>query len=111
MNASDRRRLERFDLKLSTKLFWVGENKEHNSVELMTSNICASGAYFITNDALSKGMKVKLDLILELNKYYELRGWQSHLNASGFVIRADHQGMAICFDNNCKISSHKVTDT
>ncbi len=111
MNESDRRKMERFNLKLPTKLYWVGKDNEQESFELMTSNICAGGAYFITNRALSKGTEVKLDLILELKKHYELIGWQSHLNVSGFVTRADHQGMAICFDNNGKISSHKIPDT
>jgi hypothetical protein len=105
MSESDRRKMKRFDLTLPTKLFWVAENKEHNSVELMTSNICAGGAYFITNRTLPKDTEVKMNLILELKKHHELSGRQSRIDASGFVNRTDHQGMAICFNNNCKISS------
>ena len=110
MNESDRRKMERFDLKLPTKLSWMGKDKKHKSVELMTSNICAGGAYFITNRALSIGTEVKIDLILELNKHHELRDRQSYIDVSGFVTRTDHQGMAICFDKNHKISQHKITD-
>ena len=103
MNESGRRKMERFDLKLPTKLSWVGEDKEHKLVELMTSNICAGGAYFITKIPLPKGTEVKMDLILKLDRLHELGGRQSHIDVSGFVTRTDQQGMAVCFDQKYKI--------
>jgi hypothetical protein len=37
MNESDRRKPERFDLKLPTKLTWTGKDKEQESIELITA--------------------------------------------------------------------------
>jgi len=108
MNESDRRKMERFDLKLPTKLSWKGKGSKHESIEVMTSNICAGGSYLLTDRALLKGTKVRMDLILELDRVHELRGRGSHINVSGFVARTDHQGMAICFDKNYKISPIKL---
>ncbi|MDH3875172.1 MAG: PilZ domain-containing protein [Desulfobacteraceae bacterium] len=110
MNESDRRKMERFDLKLPTKLSWTGRDNEQKSVELMTNNICAGGAYLLTDRPLSKGTEVEIDLILELDRLLELRGQQSHINVSGSVIRTDQRGMAVCFDREYNISPYKIID-
>ena len=55
MIETDRRKMERFDLKLPTKLFWTGKDKEQESIELLTSNVCAGGAYLMTNSPLPMG--------------------------------------------------------
>jgi len=110
MNKSDRRKMERFDLKLPTNLSWAGKGKEQELIELMTNNICAGGAYFITSRALPKGTEVKVNLILHLDKIQKRGSKRSHIDVSGFVTRTNHQGMAIWFDKNYKISPHKITD-
>jgi hypothetical protein len=106
MNDSEKRKMERFDLKLPTKLSWTGRDNKQASIELMTSNICAGGAYLMTDTPLQKGTQVKMDLILQLDRLHESKGRQSHIDVSGFVIRTDHQGMAICFNRDYKISPH-----
>ena len=106
MDEFDRRKMERFDLELAAKLTRTGKDKEHESIELMTSNICADGAFIITDRPLPKGTDVKMDLILPLDRLHEFGGRQSRLDVSGFVIRTDQQGMAIRFDNKCKISPY-----
>jgi hypothetical protein len=104
MNGSDRRKMARFDLRLPTKLSWTLKDKAQESIELMTHNICAGGAYLMTNSPLPHGTEVKMDLTLQLDRLHELGGRQSHIDVSGYVIRTDHQGMAICFDREYKIS-------
>ena len=106
MNESDRRKMERFDLKLPTKLFWAGKDKEQESIELMTHNICAGGTYLMTNSPLPKGTEVKMDLTLQLDGPHKSRRRLSIIDVSGHVIRTDHHGMAICFDRNYKILPH-----
>lgn len=110
MNEPDRRKMERFDLKLPTKLSWAGKDKDQESIELMTDNICSGGAYLLTNRPLPKGTEVKMDLILEFDKMHKLGVLKSQINVSGFVTRTDHQGMAICFDREYEISPYVITD-
>ena len=100
--------MERFKLKLPIKLSWTGKGNKHESIELMTSNICAGGSYLLTDRPLLKGTRVRIDLILGLDRIHELRDRRSHIDVSGFVTRTDHQGMAICFDKNYKISPIKL---
>jgi hypothetical protein len=110
MNEPDRRKMDRFDLKLPAKLFWTGKNKEQKSTELITSNVCAGGTYFKTNSPLPKGTQIKMNLALQLDRLHELGSRPSIVDVSGYVIRTDHQGMAICFDKKYRILPHYVTD-
>lgn len=106
MTRIEKRKMERFDLELPAKLSWTGKEKEHESIELMTSNICAGGAYLITDRPLPKRTDVKMDLILQLDRLHEFGGRKSRIDVSGFVIRTDQQGMAVCFDKKYKISPY-----
>ena len=106
MIESDRRKMERFDLKLPTKLHWTGKDKKQESIELITSNVCAGGAYLITKNPLPNGTHVKMNLTLQSDKLYELRSRLLIIDVSGSVIRTDHNGMAICFDRNYNIIPH-----
>ena len=110
MGRIERRKMERFDLKLPTRLSWAGKDKEHKSIELMTSNICSGGAFFKTNNPLTVGTDVKLAVILPLDKFKVAEHKILYIDVSGSVIRTDQQGMAICFDRKYKISPHKITD-
>lgn len=106
MNESDRRKMERFDLRLPTKLFWEGEDKEQKSIELMTSNVCAGGAYLMTNRPLPKGTRVKVNLTLQSDRPHEIKARLSLVDVLGDVIRTNHQGMAIRFDREYTILPH-----
>ena len=106
MNESNRRKLERFDLKLSTKLFWSGKDKKIKSIELMTSNICSGGAYLATDSPLPTGTEVKMGMILSSNNIPKMGGQRSRIDVSGSVVRTESQGMAIFFDRNYKISPY-----
>ena len=98
----ERRRLERFDLRLPAKIKVVGLNHGRETLDLMTKDICAGGAFFHAPDPLPKGTQVKIDLILN-------RGLENgadrlaHVKLGGAVLRSDTTEMAICFDKSYKI--------
>jgi c-di-GMP-binding flagellar brake protein YcgR len=102
----NRRKMERFDLELPIYLRIFDTDKKRESLNFTTSNICSGGAFFRTEKPLSVGTDVKLDIILPLNKFKNIKSKISHIDVSGSVIRTDQQGMAICFDKNYKISSY-----
>ena len=106
MGRIEKRKMERFNLKLPTKLSWAGKDKEHKSIELMTSNICSGGAFFKTNKPLTVGTDVKLAVILTLGKFKIVKHKILYIDVLGSVIRTDQQGMAIRFDRKYRISPH-----
>ena len=99
-----KRTMERFSLELHTYLSMADESGEQESIDLLTSNVCAGGAFFKTAEPLSVGTDVKMDLILPLDKFKKFEGKKSRINVSGSVIRTDNKGMAICFGERYKIS-------
>jgi hypothetical protein len=106
----EKRKMERFDLALPTYFSVSDKSGKQESFKLLTSNICAEGAFFKTEKPLSIGTDVKLDIILPSNKFKNVRGKRSHIAVSGSVIRTDQQGMAICLNKKYKISPYGTTD-
>ena len=101
------RRLERFTLKLPATIEFVSETEEHDKevLSLLTTNICSGGAFFHTDRPLPEGTSVKIDLVLAINELKKLEGKQAFIKVNGEVIRADSDGMAICFGRDYTIKS------
>lgn len=99
----ERRKLDRFDLRVPAKIEAVGEDHHQQEVPwLLTKNISAEGAFFDTTNPLPKGTQVEIDLVLE-RRVRDLPDIQSHIKLSGAVLRSESTGMAILFDRDYKI--------
>jgi hypothetical protein len=98
--------MERFSFELPALLSTVDKSGQPKAFEVMTKNICAGGAFFITDKPLSVGTDVKMDLIISLKKVNKISNKKAHINVSGSVIRTDEKGMAICFDEKYTISPY-----
>lgn len=105
MAGLGKRHLERFNLNvpavvtLKNKL----EAAPKFSTELKTRNICAGGAFIVTEDPMPVGTDVDIDLHLSFftgNSEHERR---SNIHVSGSVIRIEPGGMAIKFDDKYQI--------
>jgi hypothetical protein len=103
---SERRKMERFSLKLPATLTLHSGERKQRYLELMTSNICSGGAFFTIEKPLSVGTQVKIDIILILNKFKNGNFKRSLINVSGSVIRTEKKGMAICFDKKYRLSPY-----
>ena len=104
----ERRKLERFTLKLLTKIEMVISGQEKRIFDLQTSNICAGGAFFPTTQPIAKGTQVKIDLFLSFDKLKTILdklklGGQAHIRVKGIVVRSESVGMAVCFDEDYQI--------
>jgi len=101
------RRLERFTLNLPASIEIVVESEEHDQevMNLLTTNICSGGAFFHTDRPLPEGTSVKIDLVLAIDELKKLDGKQAFIKVKGEVVRADSDGMAICFGSDYSIKS------
>ena len=108
MTRIEKRKMERFSLELPARFTWTGKDKKHESLEQLTSNICAGGAFFKTQKPLPIETDVKINIILPLDKFKNAKLKRSYINVSGSVIRIDQQGMAICFDKKFLISPNRM---
>ena len=106
MNFIEKREMERFALNLPALLSMNDGSGNSKVAEFMISNICSGGAFFKTDEPLSVGTDVKMDLILSLEKFNHGKANRSRIHVSGFVIRTDSRGMAVCFDKKYNISPY-----
>ena len=65
------------------------------------------GAFFHTERPLSEGTKVKLNLILVVEKLKKLTGSQCHIKVNGTVVRPEQRGMAISFQRDYSMMAAK----
>ncbi len=100
----EKRRLERFDLKLPASITLIG-HEDREFISLLTSNICSGGVFFHTDTPLEVGTEVKIDFVLTIERLKKAQGKQALIKVSGKVIRSDARGMAICFDKDYQIRS------
>jgi len=105
----ERRKLERFTLKLAAKIKMAISGQEKRIFNLQNSNICAGGAFFSTTQPIAEGTRVKIDLFLSIDKpkaildKLKLGGQASHIRVKGTVARSESAGMAVCFNKDYQI--------
>jgi hypothetical protein len=95
----DRRELERFDLKLPARINVLAPSEK--TLDLITQNVCAGGAFFPTRNPLSEGQEVLLELVLRRESG---QGSLSMVTVGGKVLRSQPDGMAIGFNKQYKIA-------
>ena len=105
MEKREKRRLERFELRIPAKVEVITSDQDRETLDLFTSDICSGGAFFHTDQPLPEGTDVKIDLVLPLEEIKKLREDSSHayIKITGTVLRSESAGMAVCFKKNYKI--------
>jgi hypothetical protein len=106
-NFEEKRKLERYSLKLPAWISLTDENGKRRTIEFFTANVSAGGAFIDTNTPLSIGTKVDIDIFLSINKLEKLGGKKSRIGVTGSVIRTEPTGMALMFDKQFQISPLK----
>ena len=106
----EKRKLDRYDLNVPAKVEVTTSDQEKEIFDLLTSDICAGGAFFYTTQPLPEGTTVKIDLILSLDRLKELKDdfKHAHIEVTGTVLRSESAGMAICFNEDYQIGPYKA---
>ncbi len=102
----EKRRLERFYLEIPAAIELLGSDPEDRLLNLLTSNVCSGGAYFHTTRPLPEGTRVKIDLVLPIDRLKKLKDEykQACIKVTGTVLRSESEGMAICFDEGYQVT-------
>jgi hypothetical protein len=89
----ERRKLERFDLRLAAKIECLGQKKRvHN---LLTRNISAGGAFLETTGEFPENSRVRIDFVVPTGVL---------VNIAGAVMRSEPTGIAVRFDNEYQLT-------
>jgi len=103
----DRRKLERFNLKLRGEITVKTPDQMKRVFHFRTRDISSGGAFFYGVDPLPEGTPVQINLILSIDKLKKLMGAQAHVEISGIVKRSEPSGMAICFHRDYQMMPRK----
>ena len=104
----DRRKLERFNLKIPAEITLETTDQMRTVLNLRTRDISSGGAFFYGVTSLLEGTPVKLALTLSADRLKRLMGAQAHIEIRGIVIRSEPSGMAICFNKDYHMMSTKA---
>ena len=101
----ERRKLERFTLRLPAKIKVVEpeshvENRVHH---LWTREISSSGGFFHTVIPFAEGTKVSIELLLDMERFERPDSNRTHVKLTGKVVRVESGGIAVRFDNGYKM--------
>jgi hypothetical protein len=104
--VQERRALERFDLQIPARLHIISEGdgtQDAPALQLITSNISADGAFFLTREPLSRGTAVDVGLDLTVARPNSSTPRRSKIKVSGRVVRIEPNGIAVRFEPGYQI--------
>jgi c-di-GMP-binding flagellar brake protein YcgR len=105
----ERRKMQRFRLEIPAKIEIIGTGEQKGTIEVLTSDICAGGAYFRTRKPLPEGTQVKIDMVLPLEHLRKVSEEynRAYIKVSGTVLRTESSGMAVSFDEDYELGPYK----
>jgi hypothetical protein len=104
LNCKEKRKMDRFSMELAAWISTVDNNGNPRSFEVVTRDICAGGAFLQTDQPLSVGTDIEMNLVLPLNNLSMVGSRRSRIDVSGSVVRTESQGMAVSFNKRYQIS-------
>lgn len=104
---TDARKLDRFQLPLPTRIIPT-DDAGKGSLQLVTADVCAGGAFFLTHQVLPEGTDVELEMDMPVARF------RSHgktlqrvvIHVRGTVLRNNETGMAIRFEGQHRFYRH-----
>lgn len=96
----EQRRSERFNLQVASMIALEEPDETGITIDLITRDISASGAFFNTAEPLPLGTDVKIRMVFPLEEFQQLEGDTVVISTSGKVTRTDTKGMAIAFNGD-----------
>lgn len=104
MGTPERRKMERFPLKLKASLTTPDTDVQTTFTETITRDICAGGAFLQVDQPLPVGTSVHIDLILPLKGRKQQESKKSRIKVTGAVTRSMEGGMAVSFSGRYRLT-------
>ena len=108
MPMKERRTYERFQLSLPARME-LNSPERTEIFDAQTRDMSAAGVFLLTTKRFSEGTRCRLELTVPSNRIKELTGAQGLIKVEGTVVRSTPDGVAVCFDGECKILGLKAS--
>jgi hypothetical protein len=97
----DNRQMQRFPIAIPADIEPIdGGEGSKLYLNLISRDVCAGGAFFLTAQPLKSGTQVMVNMFL---KHVHHTIETTSIKISGTIIRTEQKGMAVRFDKNYKI--------
>jgi len=103
MSESNRRLVERYDMKVPALLYPPADGDDTSSRFVLTRDISSSGAYFHTLEPQAYEGQLQVELLLQV-PVLDNRIRYMYLSTTGEVTRRDETGVAVRFDRDYTIT-------
>ncbi len=105
-SGKERRREQRFDLRLPARLETLSRHPDKTPVvlNLVTRDISSCGAFFPTESALDVGTRVQVNLVLIPERPRTSEVKRALIKIVGTVLRTEAVGMAVDFEKGYKLA-------
>jgi c-di-GMP-binding flagellar brake protein YcgR len=105
--VKERRKLERYQLRVPTTIELADESGHLETLRLETKDISADGAYLTAPGSIAEGTHVKLEMVLSVERLKDLIGAKKkiELRMEGKVIRKEPTGIAVLFEKKYQINA------
>ncbi len=106
LSGKERRREQRFDLRLAARLKILSPRPDQTPValNLFTRDISCCGAFFPTEGALDIGTRVQVALVLIPERPRTSEVKRALIEVTGRVLRKEVMGMAVDFEKGYKLA-------
>ena len=101
----DRRKLERFELRVPAVVVVEPQSGREEVLDLTTKDVSSDGAFLLSSRLLPEGATVKMEfqLVMESLRNSRRENGRARVRVTGRVIRVDGAGAAIRFGRKYKI--------
>ena len=103
----EKRRFKRFNLPLPVRLETL-ESEREEVLDLFVRDISYTGTFIPALRVFPVGAKLKLDFTHPSDIHIKIKDIDSIKNCAGKVVRSEYNGIAIKFNEECKIESLKA---
>ena len=107
-SVKERRKYNRTGIQLHVRLNAINAGKRIMVLDLTTRDISYSGTFIPTLTSFPEGTRFSMNFTLPSDNLEEFRDIESMMDCKGNMVRSDSNGIAIQFDEECRIEGLKA---
>jgi len=106
--VKERRKYNRAGIQLHVRLEAMNAGRRIMVLDLTTRDISYSGTFIPTLTSFPEGTRFRMDFTLPSDNLEEFRDIESMMDCKGNLVRSDAHGIAIQFDEDCRLEGLKA---
>jgi hypothetical protein len=107
----EKRKMQRFAIAIPSIVWPQKDDDDGAPLSLVSRDVSAAGAFFLTSTLLDVGTRVRVVMLLELGDGDQQAAGKAQVTLSGTITRVEEKGMAVRFEKRYKISAVSTRET